>query len=96
MEAEVSCMACHDASPDWNLLTPSKLVYSVGPFGEGGMWVPIDATVGRSGAPANTPFVSHAIQGEVLCTRCHFAGNTYELVVLTAAGEPVPEPTATP
>lgn len=92
MKDSVTCMACHDGSMDWNLMTPSKLTYSVGPFGEDGVWVPIDATVGRSGAPANTPVVSHIIQGEVLCTRCHFEGNAYELVVLTSSGGIPPAP----
>jgi len=96
MKDVVTCMACHDASPDFDP-PPASMTYSVGPHGEDGLWVPIDVSVGRGGEPANAPFVSHAIQGEVLCTRCHSEGNTYGLIVLTDAGEiPAPAPTATP
>jgi len=97
MKDKVSCMACHDASPDWYLNTPSKIVWSIGPYGATGQWVPSDATLNRDGVPANTPVVSHAIQGEVVCTRCHSADNPYGLTVLTASGQiPAPTPTATP
>jgi hypothetical protein len=96
MKDTVTCMACHDASPDWNILTPSDITYSVGPYGENGVWVPIDATLNRTGEPANTPIVSHMIQGEVVCTRCHFADNPYELTVLTATGKIPPTPTPGP
>jgi hypothetical protein len=97
MKDTVTCMACHDASPDWYLNTPSEIVWSVGPYGENGQWVPIDATLDKEGVPANTPVISHAIQGEVVCTRCHGVDNPYGLTVLTSKGEiPAPTPTATP
>lgn len=85
MKDVVTCMACHDAAPDWHLNTPSAYVWSVGPYGENGEWVSIDATL-DDGVPINTPITSHAIQGEVVCTRCHFEENPYGLVVLTAKG----------
>lgn len=97
MKDKVTCMACHTASPDWNQQTPSMIAWSVGPFGENGMWVPIDATLDKDGVPANKPMTSHAIQGEVVCTRCHAEGNAQGLTVLTARGQiPAPPATATP
>lgn len=97
MKDTVTCMACHDASPDWYLQTPSEITWSVGPYGENGLWVPIDATLDGDGVPANTPMISHAIQGEVVCTRCHGVDNQYGLTVLTSKGQiPAPTPTATP
>lgn len=97
MKDSVTCMACHDAAPDWKMQTPSEIAWSVGPYGENGQWVSIDATLDGDGVPANTPMTSHAIQGEVVCTRCHFDGNPYELTVLTARGQiPAPVATATP
>ena len=95
MKDVVTCMACHDASPDWSLKTPSGITFAVGPYGENGVWVPIDATLSK-GVPKNIPIVSHAIQGEVVCTRCHSIDNPYGLTVLTAAGAIPPTPTATP
>lgn len=92
MKDTVTCMACHDASAAF---APAGVSYGVGPFGENSVWVPVDATLSQ-GEPANTPIVSHAIQGEVVCTLCHSAGNAYGLVVLTAAGAPAPTPTAAP
>jgi hypothetical protein len=79
---KVSCIACHDAAG-----------YDVGPAiddPENEKWTTQETTMGRGG-PSTAEVVSHSIVHEVLCDRCHFDGNTWELPVLTAAGE-VPEP----
>lgn len=86
MAEKVTCMACHDASGA-----------DVGPHPDeamGGIWTTTLTAVGRSG-PTTSAIVSHSIQWEVACDRCHSEGNTHELTVLTADGE-IPEPTATP
>jgi hypothetical protein len=78
----VTCMACHDASG-----------LDVGPHPDeemGGIWVTQVSTVGRGG-PSTSAVVSHSPQWEVLCDRCHFADNPWELSVRTADGE-IPEP----
>lgn len=84
MKGTVTCMACHEASG-----------MQVGPHPDpamGGAWVPIVTAVNRAGALTSTATVSHSIQWLVACDRCHAANNTYDLPVLTAAGEPVEEP----
>ncbi|HSQ26927.1 MAG TPA: multiheme c-type cytochrome [Anaerolineales bacterium] len=84
--ANVSCMACHDATGA-----------DVGPHPDeamDGVWVPILTEVGRSG-PTTSAIISHSPQWEVSCDRCHFEGNAWELTVLTADGE-IPEPPEPP
>lgn len=81
VHTNVSCMACHDAEG-----------YDVGPHPDeamGGLWVTQQTTIGRGG-PTTSAIVSHSPQWQVSCDRCHFEGNTWELIVLTADGE-VPE-----
>jgi len=87
MHTNVTCMACHDASG-----------YDAGPHTDeamGGLWVPQETTTSR-GTTSTSDMVSHSPQLDVSCTRCHFADNTNDLVVLTADGEVPPEPTPTP
>jgi hypothetical protein len=88
MSNVVSCMACHDASGA-----------EVGPNPDeasGGVWTTLLTTQGRTG-PTTAAIVSHSIQYEVLCDRCHFDGNPWDLTVYTSTGEiPEPTPTATP
>jgi mono/diheme cytochrome c family protein len=82
MLAQVSCMACHDAEG-----------YDVGPNPddpENGLWTTTLTEQGRSG-PTTSVVVSHSIVHEVLCTRCHFEENPWELPVLTDDGQ-IPEP----
>ena len=82
----LSCMACHDAS-----------AAEVGPNPDeaaGGIWTTLLTEVGRSG-PTTSAIISHSIQYEVLCDRCHFAENPWQLTVYTSSGE-IPEPTPTP
>ncbi len=83
MKDTVTCMACHDASGA-----------DVGPHPDEGndIWVTQLTEVGRGG-PTTSAIISHSIVFEVACDRCHFADNTWELTVLTAAGA-VPEPPA--
>jgi hypothetical protein len=88
MMETVTCMACHDASGA-----------TVGIAKEGGLFTTILVTPGRGTAPATTSeIVSHSIVWSVSCNRCHKAGNTYGLTVLTAAGAipPTPTPATTP
>jgi hypothetical protein len=86
MMAGVTCLGCHDASGA-----------AVGRAVEGGLFTTILTTPGRGGGPSTTAeIVSHSIVYMVSCNRCHKEGNTYGLSVLTAAGAPVPTPTATP
>lgn len=86
MAGKVTCMACHDASGA-----------DVGPHPDeamGGIWTTTLTEVGRTG-PTTTAIISHSIQYEVACNRCHFAENTHGLTVYTETGE-IPEPTPTP
>ena len=86
MVEKVSCIACHDASGA-----------DVGPHPsdpENEQWTTQLTEMGRSG-PTTSAIISHSIQHEVLCDRCHFDGNTWELPVLTADGE-IPEPAEEP
>ncbi len=80
---KVTCMACHDADG-----------MEVGPHpdeNEGGVFVTLLSSVGRSGTTVEY-VKSHSIQWQVSCDRCHFEGNDWELLVLTAGGD-IPEPT---
>ena len=83
MKDTVTCMACHEASG-----------MEVGPHPDeamGGVFVPILTEVGRSG-PTTSAVVSHSIQWQVSCDRCHFEENPWELPVYTADGG-IPEAT---
>jgi len=68
--ANVSCIACHDASG-----------LEVGPMEEGGLWMTFRTTdlLGRS---TTKPYQSHAIGLEVDCSRCHFEGNPWQLILI--------------
>lgn len=79
---KVQCIACHDASGA-----------AVGPHPDeamGGVWTTLEKGVSRSGEPTVTPIVSHSVQWEVSCDRCHYADNEWGLIVLNADGT-VPE-----
>lgn len=81
MADTLTCMSCHDASGA-----------EVGPHPDesmGGVWTTLLTEEGRSG-PTTTAIVSHSIQWEVACNRCHFADNPWGLTVYTETGE-VPE-----
>ncbi|MEJ2013601.1 MAG: cytochrome c3 family protein [Anaerolineales bacterium] len=80
---KVECMACHDASG-----------MEVGPSPDpeqNGVFVTLVSSVGRDGQKSTSFSYSHTIQWQVACDRCHFAGNEWELPVLSAAGQPVTE-----
>jgi len=82
MKDTLTCMACHEASG-----------MDVGPHPDeamGGIWVPTLTEVGRGGL-TTTAIISHSVQWDVACDRCHFEENPWELTVLTADGE-IPEP----
>lgn len=86
MAEVLTCMACHDASGA-----------EVGPHPDeamGGIWTTTLTEMGRSGLTTSA-IVSHSIQYEVACNRCHYDANPWELTVYTEDGE-IPEPTATP
>ena len=86
MMDKVTCQGCHDASGA-----------AVGRATKDGLFTTILVTPGRGTAPATTSeIVSHSIVYMVSCNRCHKAGNTYGLTVLTAAGLPAPTPTPAP
>ena len=75
----VACMACHDASGA-----------EVGPHPDeemGGMFTTVLSSIGRDGSPSLAPIISHSVQWDVSCDRCHFAENPWELIELTAGGE---------
>ena len=76
----VTCMACHDAS---------DLDVGPHPDEDNDMWVTSETTFGRGG-PSTSVVISHSIQREVLCDRCHFEGNRNGLTEYTAEGE-IPE-----
>lgn len=79
----VSCIACHDATGA-----------EVGPHPDeemGGKWTTVLASMSRTGEPTLEAIISHSVQWQVGCDRCHFAENAAELIELTADGE-IPEP----
>jgi cytochrome c553 len=83
MAGVVTCMACHEASG-----------MDVGPHPDeamGGIWVPIVSELSRSGEVTTSAVVSHTIQWQVACTRCHFEDNPWDLIQLTEDGQ-IPEP----
>jgi hypothetical protein len=86
MADTVTCMACHDSSGAEVGPNPDEAA--------GGTWTTTLTEVGRSG-PTTSAIVSHSIQYEVACNRCHFDANPWELTVYTETGE-IPEPTPTP
>lgn len=75
----VSCIACHDASGSAVGPNPDEAM--------DGMWTTIEIGVSRRGDPTVEPIVSHSVQWQVSCDRCHFADNEWDLDVLTAEGE---------
>ena len=74
----VSCIACHDASGA-----------DVGPHPETGVWTTVVTEMSRSGEMTTSPILSHSVQWDVSCDRCHFEGNPAGLTVLDASGAPV-------
>jgi hypothetical protein len=66
--ANVDCWACHDASG-----------LQVGPVGSvQGEWSTL-RTIVVGGVNITGKYVSHNLQRQVSCTRCHYAGNTWGL-----------------
>lgn len=63
--ASVSCVACHDAGD-----------MAVGPDDTGGDWITFADPDGN-----RIPWISHALQREVACDRCHYDSNPWELSV---------------
>lgn len=63
--ASVNCVACHDASG-----------MAVGPDETGGDWITFADPDGN-----RRPWISHELQREVACDRCHYDGNPWELSV---------------
>jgi hypothetical protein len=86
MEEKLTCMACHDASGAEVGPNPDEAA--------GGTWTTLLTEVGRGG-PTTSAIISHSIQYEVACDRCHYDANPWGLNVYTEDGE-VPEPTPTP
>jgi len=82
MYEKVTCMACHDATG-----------LDVGPLPDneefGDMFVTQETSMGRRG-PKTEFVLSHSPQWQVLCDRCHYQDNPWELTVLTEDGE-IPE-----
>ncbi len=74
----VSCIACHDASGS-----------DVGPHPDTGQWTTVLTEASRSGEVTTSPILSHSVQWEVSCDRCHFEGNPAGLTVRDASGAPV-------
>lgn len=82
MLPKVTCMACHDAAD-----------YDVGPHPDeemGGIWVTQETTMGRRG-PSTSVIVSHSIQWQVACDRCHSKGNVHGLSARDSDGNPAEE-----
>jgi len=78
---KVTCVACHDASGA-----------QVGPHPDeaaGGVWTTILTEMSRSGEMTTTPIITHSLQWQVTCDRCHFVDNPAGLTVLDASGAPV-------
>jgi hypothetical protein len=71
VHASVSCIACHDASG-----------MPVGPSPELGAWVTFSAGE-PDGIKEARPSMSHNVQAQVDCNRCHFDGNTWGLPRVT-------------
>jgi hypothetical protein len=65
--AKVSCLACHDAGH-----------MQTGPSPEDGRWYVWDK-VDADEESADEPYISHDIQLDVDCSRCHFEGNSWGL-----------------
>lgn len=86
MADTLTCISCHDASGAEVGPNPDEAA--------GGVWTTLLTEEGRSG-PTTTAIISHSIQYEVACDRCHFDANPWELTVYTEDGE-IPEPTETP
>jgi hypothetical protein len=73
MMDKVECMACHEASG-----------MDVAPVDD--IFTTVLTSVGRTGDVTTAYTHSHSIQWLVECDRCHFEGNTWELIVLDATG----------
>ena len=65
--ANVACVACHDATG-----------FELGPVEGQNVWMPFRTTelLGRA---STEPYQSHQLAKTVDCTRCHFAGSSWEL-----------------
>jgi len=84
MKDTVTCIVCHDASG-----------LDVGPHPDeemGGIWTTTFSEMSR-GKLKTEAVVSHSINWQVSCDRCHYEENAWELTVYTADGE-IPEPPA--
>lgn len=85
MMDKVTCQGCHDASGA-----------AVGRVGDGLFTTILVTPPGPRSPGSSAEIVSHSSQWLVLCNRCHMAGNTYGLTVLTDKGVVVPPPTPAP
>ena len=81
----ISCIACHDASGSDVAPHPDEEM--------NGVWTTVLSSMSRSGEPTLAAVVSHSIQWQVSCDRCHYEGNAWELEVLDETGAP-PEETS--
>ena len=90
--ANVTCQACHDAS--------GKAVGPDPTAKDNPKWITLVSSLDRAtGKTTSAPSLSHSMQWQVSCDRCHFAKNPNNLTVLTADGKvptPAPVPSATP
>jgi hypothetical protein len=83
--ANVTCLACHDAEGWMSGPHPDEDM--------GGIWVTLETSVSRTGETVTSYIKSHSIQWQVDCTRCHFDGNSWDLIILNADGT-LPEPSS--
>ena len=68
VHADISCVACHDASG-----------MEVGPLEDQAVWVVYRTTIGPLGSTTE-PYQSHQLQLNVECDRCHHQGNTWDII----------------
>ena len=72
---EVTCIACHDAGG-----------LEVGPDDASGDWLAFVTITSVDGGSIRVPYASHNISKESSCTRCHYAGNPWQLIENVSAG----------
>jgi len=65
MHVQVSCSACHDAAN-----------HTVGSINEDGYWATL-LSLEIDGHPIDIPVLSHQLQRDVNCWRCHFLENPW-------------------
>jgi hypothetical protein len=70
IHSSVSCVACHDSSG-------MAVDYDEGQ----GVWITYRQTE-LFGVASQSPYLSHTLQLQVDCTRCHYSGNPWDLAVV--------------